>query len=300
MNWQILVLLQALFSALHIIQARGLARVKQGRKAALPVNAVAFTVLYVGGLVVLPVIGGVEIRQFLNAWYWYVASALMFNLSFLFLYKASEHLESATISVLATSSALYTLVIAGIVFNERLTLMQLIGSSILLPCIWYVASLARKQHRLFNIKDFKNISWLKGLSYILLASLWLSLGHIIEKHIFQSSSVGTYVAFGWLIEMVLAWGLLYVFGRRQLRALQDKLVMNSAIRMGLLRIGMGLSFIYALTLSNNVTLLTVIANFRIIIVAVLAGWLLGERRYYYRKLAAAAVSIFALSIIFWN
>lgn len=300
MNWQVLVLLQALFSALHIIQARGLARAKYGRKAALPVNAVAFTVLYVGGLVVLPVIGNVELSEFLDAWYWYVASALMFNLSFLFLYKASEHLESATVSVLATSSALYTLVIAGIVFNERLTPLQLIGSSILLPCIWYVASLARKQHRLFSITDFKNKSWLKGLGFILLASLWLSLGHIIEKHIFQTSSVGSYVAFGWLIEMMMAWGLVLAFGWKQRHVLENKKVMAGALRMGLLRIGMGLSFIYALTISNNVTLLTVIANFRIIIVAVLAGWLLGERRFYYRKLAAAAVSVLALSIIFWN
>ncbi len=300
MNWQVLVLLQALFSALHIIQARGLARAKHGRQAALPVNAVAFTVLYVGGLVVLPVIGNVELSEFLDAWYWYVASALMFNLSFLFLYKASEHLESATVSVLATSSALYTLIIAGIVFNERLTPLQLIGSSILLPCIWYVASLARKQHRLFNIKDFKNTSWLKGLGFILLASLWLSLGHIIEKHIFQTSSVGSYVAFGWLLEMMMAWGLVLAFGWKQRYALENKKVMAGALRMGLLRIGMGLCFIYALTISNNVTLLTVIANFRIIIVAVLAGWLLGERRFYYRKLAAAAVSVVALSIIFWN
>lgn len=300
MNWQVLVLLQALFSALHIIQARGLARAKHGRQAALPVNAVAFTVLYVGGLVVLPVIGNVELSEFLDAWYWYVASALMFNLSFLFLYKASEHLESATVSVLATSSALYTLIIAGIVFNERLTPLQLIGSSILLPCIWYVASLARKQHHLFNIKDFKNTSWLKGLGFILLASLWLSLGHVIEKHIFQTSSVGSYVAFGWLLEMMMAWGLVLAFGWKQRYALENKKVMAGALRMGLLRIGMGLSFIYALTISNNVTLLTVIANFRIIIVAVLAGWLLGERRFYYRKLAAAAVSVVALSIIFWN
>jgi len=76
--------------------------------------------------------------------------------------------------------------------------------------------------------------------------------------------------------------------------------MRSSLQLGVLRAATGIFFILALVKSNNVSLVTVVANFRIIIVAVLAGWLLGERQFYYKKLAAAAVSVIALSIIFWN
>src|SRR5688500_7672061 len=153
MNWQVLVLMQATFSALHILQGRSMARQHVGERTTLPINAVAFTVMWIGGLFILPTLGGVKLSEFTNSWHLYAGAAMMFVVALAMLFKASSHLESATVSVLGTSNAIFTLILAGIIFDERLTSLQLIGTALLLPCIWYIALLARKHHRMLKVKD---------------------------------------------------------------------------------------------------------------------------------------------------
>jgi drug/metabolite transporter (DMT)-like permease len=300
MNWQVLVLFQAFFSALHILQGRSMARKHVGERTTLPVNAVAFTVMWLGGLFVLPAIGDVQVKDFMRDWQLYAGAAFSFSVALALLFRASSHLESATVSVLGTSSAIFTLILAGIIYDERLTAWQLAGSALLLPCIWYIALLARKHHRMLKMKDLKNISWLRGIGLVLLSSLAMSVGHLIEKRIFDTSSVGSYMAFGWLLEVMFAWAFVLLFSYRRIQVLRQTDVMWGAAKLGLLRIGVGLCFFYAIKAQENISLLTIIVNFRIIIVAVLAGWLLNERKFYYRKMAAAALSVVALSIVFWN
>lgn len=296
MGWEVLILLHALFSALSALQARGIARLKHARRAALPVNMITFVTLYITGLLLLPVIGGVKISDFLNHIHIYLATAVFFNFGLYYLYRALVYLESATAVVLATSSTIFTLIFARIIFNEKLTLMQLAGMAVLVPCIGYVLMLAHHRQRFV---DFKNLSWIKGSVYIMVSSLSLALGHIMEKEIISQTSVGSFVAFGWFLQAVVAIGLYMLFGQKNKQVLKDKFVFRSAMSVGLLRVAAALLFLYALKASDNLSLVMVVANFRIIIVAVLAGWLLGERRFYYKKLAAAALSLVGLSIIFW-
>ncbi|MDQ3065399.1 MAG: DMT family transporter [bacterium] len=277
-----------------------MARKRTGERTTLPVNAVAFTVMWIGGLVVLPTLGNVQLSDFTQNWQLYLLAALSFVAALALLYRASSHLESATVSVLGTSNAIFTLILAGIIYGERLTTGQIIGSSLLLPCIWYMALLARSHHRMLKVKDLKSVSWLKGVGLVLLSSLAMSIGHILEKKIFENSSVGSYVAFGWMLEVMMAWILVFMFSYKSINVLRQKSLVLGAAKLGILRIGAGLCFFYAIKAQQNISLLTIIINFRIIIVAVLAGWLLNERRFYYRKLIAAVLSVVALSIVFWS
>lgn len=296
-SWQVLILLHAFFSALQALQFRAIARDKKSKHAALAVNAIAFSALYVCGLLVLPVIGGVDFRSFQTNWIMFVTAASLFVLALYLMYKAFTHLESATASVLGTSSALFTVIMASILFGERLTIVQIIGIAILLPCIWYVLLLARSHHKLINFKDS---SWIHGFWFMIASSLCLAMAHIIEKSILQESSVGTYIAFGWFFQALIAWIFYYFFGRHARNVFRNYKTVRSSIQLGVVRALTGYFFVLALAKSNNVSLVTVVGNFRIIIVALLAGWLLGERKFYYKKLAAAAISVLALSIIFWN
>ncbi len=297
MNWQAFILLHALFSALQTLQFRAIARVKVARHAGLAVNAVGFTALYVCGLLILPLLGTVSTDDFLNNWNMYLASSALFVIALYFMYKSLTHLESATASVLGTSSALFVVILARIFYGEHLSTPQIIGIALLVPCIWYVLLLAK---RLGPLMNFKDINWLHGFYYIIGSSFCLAVAHILERDILQQSSLATYVAYGWALQMAWAWVLALVFGSRARKALKDYKLVRSSLQLGVLRAATGLFFLRALMVSGSVSLVTVVANFRIIIVAVLAGWLLGEREFYYKKLAAAALSVVALSIIFWN
>lgn len=296
-SWQVLILLHAFFSALQALQFRAIARDKKAKHAGLAVNAISFSTLYVCGLFILPIIGGVELAEFIDNFMLFITASLLFVFSLYLMYKAFTHLESATVSVLGTSSALFTVVIAGIFYGERLSVNQLIGISIVVPTIYYVLSLARKHHRLLNFKD---LNWLHGFLYVIASSFCLSLAHVFEKDILQQASVGSYIAFGWFLQAVFAWALYLFFGRHAKKIFTQTKTVRSAMQLGAVRAATGFFFILALNISNNVSLVAVVANFRIIIVALLAGWILGERQFYYKKLAAAAVSVVGLSIIFWS
>lgn len=297
LSWQVLILLHAFFSALQALQFRAIARDKKARHAALAVNAIAFSSLYVCGLLLLPIIGGVDVSQFRANWLSYLTSASLFVMALYLMYKALTHLESATASVLGTSSALFTVIIANYIYGEQLSSTQILGVAILLPCIWYVLLLAKRTHKLIDLKD---LNWVHGFWFMIGSSLCLALAHIIEKDIINSSSVGTYIAFGWMLQAGISWVFYFLFGQHAKKVFSQQKTVRSSLQLGAVRAATGIFFVLALSKSNNVSLVTIIANFRIIIVAVLAGWLLGERRYYYKKLAAAAISVLALSIILWN
>lgn len=296
MGWEVLILCHALFSALGTLQARGIARLKHARQAALFVNAITFSSLFIVGLVLLPLIGGVDFNLAKQHITLLIASAVFFNFGLFYMYRALVYLESATAAVLATSSAIFTLIFARLIFHEELTITQLVGTALLVPCIGYVLSLAKRRQKFV---DFKDLPWLKGALYIGVSSLGLSLGHVMEKELLAEAGIGNYVAFGWFLQALIAVGVFLLFGKKSEKVMSDKFVIQSAASIGLLRVGAALFFLYALQKSNNLSLVMVVSNFRIIIVAVLAGWLLKERRFYYRKLAAAALSLIGLSIIFW-
>lgn len=296
-SWQVLIMLHAVFSALQALQFRAIARDKRSRHAGLAVNAIAFSALYICGLFALPLVGGVRLQEFLDNWELFVASATLFVFALYLMYKAFTHLESATASVLGTSSALFAVIIAGIFYGERLTTTQVIGIAVVLPSIWYVLLLAKRTKKLI---DFRDHNWLHGFWFMIGASLCLALAHVFEKDILQQASVGSYIAFGWLLQLGVAWLFYVLFGRHAKKVFSQQKTIRSALQLGVVRAATGFFFVLALDISNNVSLVTVIANFRIIIVAVLAGMLLGERKFYYKKIAAAAVSVVGLSIIFWN
>lgn len=299
MSWQALVLLHAFFSAFQALQFRAIARAKAARHSALAVNAVAYVALYVSGLLILPLIGGVHLEDFTSSWRMYVAASALFVMALYFMYKAMVHLESATASVLGTSSALFVVILANFFFDEQLTNTQILGIAILIPCLWYVLSLAKKRHSLLDFRQV-DASWVKGFVFMMSSSFFLALAHILEKEILASSSLGSYVAFGWFLQLLFAWMLYFAFGQHAKKIFKSRKVVRSALQLGVLRAATGFFFVTALIKSDSVSLVTIVANFRIIIVAVLAGWVLGERKFYYQKLAAAAVSVIALSIIFWS
>ncbi len=297
MNWQGLVLLHATFSALQALQYRAIARAKPTRHAALAINAIAYTALYVCSLIILPLLGEVSFEDFKSQAIMYLTTSVLFVMALYFMYKGMVHLESATASVLGTSSALFVVILANFFFGEQLSLMQVLGISILVPCLWYVLTLAKK-HRKFL--DFRDESWVKGAIFILSSSLFLAFAHILEKEILHNTSLATYVAYGWLMQLIIAWLLYFIFGRHAKKIFKSHKIIRSALQLGALRAAAGLFFVMALIKSDSVSLVSIIANFRIIIVAVLAGWILKERQFYYKKLAAATISLISLSIILWN
>lgn len=297
MTWQVLILAYALAGAFMTLQSRALARRRQTRHASMAINAVAFTAVFVLGVLFVLLAGPVDWAQIKAYWGFMVAAAMCFALSSVYLYRALAYMESANVSVVMTMSSIFTMAIAGVTLGERLNLLQLLGIGILLPCIWFVLTLAGKERRDADIRRFAR---LKGFSHAMTASLLLAVGTVTEKYILDHVTAPTYIGAGFTLQMIAAWMLVLIFRRRTLVVLKDMAITTQALRLGVLRAIAGVAFLYALVRSDSASLMSVVANFRIIIVTILAAVLLKENRHLQQKLLAAAIAFVALSIIFWN
>lgn len=297
LGWQALVLLHAFTGAFMTLQSRALARTKQARHASMAVNAVAFSAVFIGGVLFVLLTGPVNWEQVQLHLPVMIIAAACFTLSSVYMYRALAYMESAIVSVVMTMSSLFTLLLAGIFLDERLSILQGVGIALLLPCIWFVLLLANKEKQGVSVR---NLPWLRGFSYALLASIFIGVGTVLEKYLIDHISATTYIGVGFGLQMFAAWGLVLLFRRHTLTILRDISVTMQAVRLGSLRAVAGIAFLYALIASDSVSLVSVVANFRIIIVTILAAMLLKERDHLQQKLLAAAIAFVALSIIFWN
>src|SRR5690606_30144236 len=98
-------------------------------------------------------IGKVSFETFKPDAHMFLAAAALFALALYFMYKGMVHLESAIASVLGTSSALFVIILAGYFFDESLSVPQIAGIALLVPCLWYVLTLARQHKKLIDFRD---------------------------------------------------------------------------------------------------------------------------------------------------
>lgn len=297
MSWQALILFHAFAGSFLTLQSRALARTKLARHASTAINAVAFTAVFVGGVLYVLLTGSVNWGQASDFMPLMILAATCFALSSVYMYRALAYMESAIVSVVMTTSSLFTLLLAGLFLGERLSITQAAGVALLLPCIWFVLLLANKEKQGFGVRS---LPWLRGSSHAMLASVLVAIGTVLEKHLLDNITPTTYIGVGFGLQMIVAWGFVLVFRRSTLKVLRSVTVATQAVRLGAIRAVAGIAFLYALVLSDSVSLVSVVANFRIILVTILAAMLLKERDHLQQKMLASALAFVALSIIFWK
>jgi len=91
-----------------------------------------------------------------------------------------------------------------------------------------------------------------------------------------------------------------VFQRKKFKLLFKPAVFKITFLGGITRGLSGALFILALVKSNNVALMTVITNLKLIIIVLLGAWLLSEKQKLTEKLTAAFLALAGLSIILWK
>lgn len=296
MSWQILILANVLLVSVSLLAVRAVARKKEARNSALVVNAGMFTFLYAFGLMMLPFLEPVQAQVFRDYWPWFLAGGLSFALGNAFGYKVVTHLDAGIASVLGTVGTLFTIILAGLVLHEDLSSTQAIGSFIILSAVCYVLTVARQpgKHRMHGK------SWLIGLGFSLLASVFFTLAIVNEKFLLSKSGASTYLLFGWGAQFIMAYLLAIAFQRKKFKLIFKPSIFKLTVLGGITRGLSGLLFILALVKSDNVALMIVVSNFKIIVIVLLGAWLLNEKQKITEKLTAAFLALAGLSIILWN
>ncbi len=297
MNWQILILGQAFLVALSMIVTRLLAKQNKTRSASLVVTAGWLAVLYVFGLGFLPWLEPIDCANFIEYFWRFALGGLAFGLAGIFTYKMLVHLDAAVGSILTTLNTLFTVVGAALLLNEDLNTVQLIGGVLLVLSVVYglLAS-----HHLHTKKVRFHRSALVGGAYALATALSFSVAVLNEKSLLGHVSTGDYVLFGWGWQVVVGLAIALAFQRKSFKLLMNSRILFWVVILGILRAFSGLFYMLAQVKSDNVALVTVVSNYRLIIVVVLGYWLLHERQKLRQRIIASVAATLSLTLLFWH
>ena len=298
MTWQVAVFLQTFFAAFHLLLSRKVATMPRVAKHLNIVNAGDNTVMFLCGLLIAPFFGGVSTQDFTRNIALFVGVAGAFTVGSAFLYKSMTYLESGTSALLQTLSTIFTIVFAVLLLGENLSPVQLVGFCLILPSVTYVLLLAKDESSSTKSLKTRNTGFTKGVTYSLIGSLCIGIGAVAQKYLLDRVSIGSFITFAWLLQSLIAIAIILPAHKNIRPFLARKSIKSSVLSLGLLRASGILLFLVAQRLSDSVSIIAVLSNFRIIIIAVLAAWLLKERRHFYRKLAAGCITVLGLSIIF--
>jgi uncharacterized membrane protein len=102
------------------------------------------------------------------------------------------------------------------------------------------------------------------------------------------------------VQMVSSLTIGAILEPKGYRLIKNKAVMSLNLFSGSLRSISAILFVLALVRSNNVAVVGVIENFKLVIIIMLAALILKERDRLRQKFIAAGGAICGLAIIFWH
>jgi drug/metabolite transporter (DMT)-like permease len=295
MPWQALISLQITLVAFATIITRLLARDKKLAKAGPAITAGWFVVLYAIGLLMLPHIDHVDHSAFTHYHWRFIGGAVAFAATNILFFYTMVYLDAAIGTIIGTISALFTVFGASILLHENLSNLQIAGTWLLLVSVIYGLLATRHMknkhaHRKLMI----------GSLLAVIASVFYAIAALNEKALLGHVSIGSYIFYGWGLQMLTAVAVAIIFQPKELKVLLRPYVAGWTLGLGALRAISGLCFMMSLVRSDNVGLVTVISNFKLIIIILLGAWLLGEHTKMTQKLTAALGASIALGMLFWR
>lgn len=294
-TWPFLMVLQNALTALFTVNSRVIAR--KFHHAALPLNVMIYAVIAAGGLAIAlgSHAAGISLASFRQYVAIFIMAGLCFAISNTFSYVVLQYVDAAVGSLLATFNIITSVVFATLIINEGLTARQLIGGFVVVASMYLVLSLRFSEYR-------HNRLWL-GLFLSLIASLFYGVAMTSEKYLLNHVSLQTYLTFGWgfqFVGMLIVSVLLGRAVRADFGLLARKSFWRWALPASLLRITAGFVFVVSLKLANNLSIITSLTGFKVLLAAIFAAYLLGEREYLARKYEAAILAVGGIAIMLWK
>lgn len=295
MSWQTWILGQTVLSAFATLVTRILARDKRTANAGIAIPAVSMSIIYLCGLVAVPWLGHINPGVIDHYGWRFLGGGLAFALSNIFAYYLFKYLDASVGSILGSMNAIFAVIGASVFLHEELTDLQIVGASFLLMSIIY-GSLATRH--LKNATSHRNL--LLGAAAAIATSVFYAIAMVNEKWLLGKMGIGDYVVFGWGGQLIVALAVAIILQPKAFRLMKYRKTALLVGGLGLFRGVSGVAMVESEVKSNNVGLMSVISNFRLIVIVLLGIWLLRERQKIPQKLLASAAAVVALTLMFWQ
>lgn len=296
MSWQLLITLQTITVAVSTVSIRAITRQKKLSNSIFAINGIQSVIYFTGVLCLLPLIGSIEFGKINDYLVFLIGGGLLFAIGNACGFKVLSHLDAGFGSILSTLGTIFTIIFAGLFLNEELSLQQAVGSVILIGAISYGLLVARQHHK--GKKNHR--AWLIGFIFAAISGLFIGLALVNEKYLLGHMGTSTVMFYVIGVQMIGSLVLGAALEPRGYLLIKNKTIMGLNIIGGGLRSVSAVLFILALVKSNNVAVVGVIENFRLVIIILLAALILKERDRLKQKFLAACGAICGLVIIFWH
>lgn len=279
MTWQVLTAISVLTFSISIILRRQLLFNDKS-------DPIAYVIVFQGLVGILTGIYAViHGFQWPDGHYWFaiLVTILLYAAAHVLSTQAFQRLEASVFSVLFATSAIWTMLIGGVLFREWITWLQLVGTILVFVSVLLLVE--RKELR--NLKSGAVIGLATGGVFGMAITGWAYVG--------RHADVPSWNALSFLGPS-LAVLLLRPKAVRTMRSvLNGKLL----VKMLLLAAAMSISSLASLLAfsKGNVSLVAVLQQTGIIVTTVLSIIFLHERSRLWRKTVAAAVCFIAVLLI---
>ncbi|HSW79911.1 MAG TPA: DMT family transporter [Candidatus Saccharimonadales bacterium] len=295
MTWQFAILLQTVFIALSLICMRVLARDKKTADASFTISAGSFISQYAVILLLLPFFGSIQHSAFHEYWWRFILGGIAFSLFNICVFKTMSYFDVAIANIVTSVNAIFAVIGAILFLSEKLSVQQLFGGIILLSGVGYGLLATHATH-----KKAVRRKVMAGGFYAVIGGIIFAFAAVNEKSLLSDMTISTYLFYGLGTQLIISVALAVIMQPRKLALLMIPRVAAWTTGFGALR-GFGAAcFVIAEVKSNNVGLVTVAANFRLMIVVLLGAWLLKEHKHLKEKSVAAAASLAGIAVMFWK
>lgn len=197
--------------------------------------------------------------------------------------QALRYLEASVYSILYNLRILFTTVLGIVFLNEKIIPLQILGGLFIFLAVVTVRQKGRR--------DLTN----RGIEWGLAASVVISVLNLFEKELINQVGYLAYAIPCMLLASAILWIILLARGQRiPLKTFREPQTLQLMVLRAISAFGFGLAFSAGGLLSVS----TYISSLSVVILVILGALLLNEKDYMRQKLAATALAVLGLTVIF--
>lgn len=200
---------------------------------------------------------------------------------FILTFISQKHVDGGITSVVSNIYTPITIVLASIFLGESLSMMQILGTVLLLIGMFIVS----KKHRTGRF------SFDKYFMMMLLGGVLLGFVLVAERSLMKMTGFSAGIALSW-------WSQCLFLGIAVLVAKSKNTYSSKDINIsGILQLLASISYVVLINIVGNLSVVSAVTTFKIVIVFIAAAIFLNEREDFKRKLIGSLIALLGLLIM---
>lgn len=200
---------------------------------------------------------------------------------FIFSYTAQKHVEAGVSSLVSNIYTPITIVLATVFLNEKLTLIQILGTAFLLIGMLVVS----KKHRIGKFK------FDKYFMYMVFSGIMMGILLVAERALMKITGFSAGTMFSWWSQCAFLGLITLITHNKSVYSKKDITI------TGVLRFLQSLSWVVLIFVVGNLSLVSAITTFKIVIVFIAGAIFLKEREDLTIKIIGSIIALIGLLLM---